>query len=124
MLDNLAVVIEAEYVDAGVVLISRPLLMAMQHHVITFRHRANEMGNLARVRVAHPLEILNEGLLAVGNMRVVLDVLVTDVSFYGLTRLALIEHQVVEGLRISFVLLGIAHCLSILHEIGGQFTYS
>ena len=43
--------------------------------------------------------------LAVRDMRVVLYVLITRVLLDGLTRLTLIEHQVIERLRVALVLL-------------------
>ena len=46
----------------------------------------------------HPLEVLDERLLAVADVRVVLDVLRTGVPLDRLARPAVVEHQVVEGL--------------------------
>jgi hypothetical protein len=58
---------------------------------------------LPRILCTHPLEIRNERFFAIRNMRVVLDVLVTRVLLDRHTRLTLIEHQIIERLRVAFV---------------------
>jgi len=108
MLDNLAILIESKYVDSCVVFVSRPLLVTMENNVIIFRYRSFEVGRLARIFRAHPFKILDKRFLAVRDMRVVLDVLITRVPLDGLTRLTLIEHQVIERLRVALVLLQLA----------------
>src|SRR5947199_35719 len=72
MLDDPASVVEAEDVDTGPVRIpvSRPVLMAMQHDQVAFGDDALEVHALARVCFGHPFEIVDEGLLAVRNVRI------------------------------------------------------
>src|SRR3954451_11277371 len=49
VLDDLAVGVEAEDVDAGVVVVAGPGLMAVQDDMVTLGNRANEPHPLARV---------------------------------------------------------------------------
>ena len=46
---------------------------------------------------------------AVGDMRVVLDVFIANKLLNGFAWLALVEHEVVESLRVGFVLLCFTH---------------
>ncbi len=80
----------------GVVLVAGPLLVAMQDDEVAFRDRALEVNALAGILPRHPLEVRDEGGLAVGDVRVVLDIVVARIAADGLRRLALVEHQVVE----------------------------
>ena len=75
MLDDLAVCIEAEDVDACVVVIAGPVLEAVQHHQVTLGHAATELDTLAWVLLCHAVEVVDEGLLAITNAGIVLDVL-------------------------------------------------
>jgi hypothetical protein len=114
MLDNLAILIESKNVDSCVVFVSRPLLVTMENNVIIFCYRSFEVGLLARIFRAHPFKILDKRFLAVRDMRVVLDVLISRVPLDGLTRLTLIEHQIIERLRVALVLL----------QLVAQFNFS
>ena len=96
MLDHLAVLVEAKDVDTGVIAVAWPLLMAVQDHVIAIGEGPLDLRVLARVVMRHPLEILDEGLFAVGAEGVVLPVVVTHEPIHRFTRLRLVEHQVVE----------------------------
>ncbi len=58
-----------------------------------------ELDALAGVLARHPLEVLDEGVLPVADVRVVLDVPVPDVALDRFSRTALVEHQVVERHR-------------------------
>ncbi len=78
-----------------------PVLVAVQDHKVSFGYSPFEFDSLARVVCCHLLEIVDEGLLAVTNSRVVLDVGVANELFDGLSWLALVEHQVVERLCAS-----------------------
>jgi hypothetical protein len=51
----------------------------------------------------HPLEVFDKRFFSVRNVRVVLYVFVARVQLDGFTRFALIEHQVIEGLCVSFI---------------------
>jgi hypothetical protein len=104
MLDDLAVVIEAEDVDSGVVLIARPGLVAMEDDVFILRDRALERDSLARILPRHPLEVRDEGRRAIADPRVVLGVGGADIPLDRFARLRLVEHQVVERHRVPLVL--------------------
>ncbi len=88
MFDDLAARIEAEDVDARVLLFG-PELVAVQDDVVAFGKGALEFDALAGILGGHALEVVDERLFAVGDVRVVLDVGVTDELLDGLGRAAL-----------------------------------
>lgn len=96
MLDDPVRVVEAEDVDAGVVIVARPMLVAVQHDQVTLDDRALDLDALAGVLRGHPIEVVDERLLAVGDVRVVLRVGVAGEPLDRLPRQASVEHQVVE----------------------------
>jgi hypothetical protein len=111
--DDLAVGVEAEDVDAGPVAVpitvARPLLVAMQDHVVAFGKHPLDDHVLAWKFLGHALEVGDEGLLAVGHQWVVLNVLGADKAPNRLGGFALVEHQVVEvdhGLLVALQLIG------------------
>src|SRR5262245_53934182 len=69
MLDNPALRIEAENVDTGPDMVTRPVLPAMQDDEIALGYHLHEFDALARVIPRGLLEIGDEALLAVGNAR-------------------------------------------------------
>src|SRR5216684_5000133 len=97
VLNHLAVVVEAEDVDTGPVGIAGPCLVAVQHHVAPLGDDALELDMLARILGGHTYKVVDEGLLAVADVGVVLNVRVARVERDGLGGAALVEHQVVEG---------------------------
>ena len=97
MLDNLARVIESKDVNASPIGVPRPSLVAMQHDEVIVREHSPELNAFARILPRHPFEVLDERILAVGHRRVVLRVAGADVPPNRFGRLALVEHQVVEG---------------------------
>lgn len=103
VLHDPALIIEPKDVDSGIVLVTWPLLMTMQDDMIALAKDALEMHALSGVLASHPLEVLNESVLAVCDVRVVLNVDVPDVPFDGLPWPAMVEHQVVEGSNGSLV---------------------
>src|SRR5687768_11062493 len=96
MLHDLPVRIQAEDVDPCPVTITRPVLIAMQDHHVTLCQHAAKLHTLAGILSSHSLEVVDEGVLAVRNHRIVLDVGATHVTPHGLRRFTLVEHQVVE----------------------------
>ncbi len=89
VLDDPAVVVEAEDVDSGVVVVAGPTLVAVQHDQVAFGDGALELDVLAGVLRRHPVEAVDEGLLAIGDLGVVLAVLRPCVALDGLGRTAL-----------------------------------
>ena len=67
MLDDLAVVVDAEDVDASPVGVAGPLLITVQHDELPFRDRALELDALAGIVARGIFEIIDETLLAVGD---------------------------------------------------------
>jgi len=103
VLDDLAVGIEPEDVDPGPGVVAGPMLPAVQHHEIAFGDHAHEFDALARVLAGRFLEVIDEGLLAVADPWIVLDVMGPDLALNGLARARLIEHQAGRnGAFISF----------------------
>lgn len=101
--DNLAVVIQPEDVNPGPIAVAGPFLMTVQNDVIPLGDDAPEVGALAGIFPRHLREVLDEGLLPVGHRRVVLNIDIPNMLLDGLGRLALIEHQVIEGCHGLFV---------------------
>lgn len=107
--DDFPLLIEPENINSRPVGIARPLLVAVQHDIISLRDHVFEFHALARIFCRHALEMGDEGCFAIPDRRVVLDVLVAGVAFDGLRRAALVEHQVVEGRHralVAFELVG------------------
>ena len=119
MLDDSAVLVESEDVDSGVVVISRPLLMTVENDMVSLRERPLEYDSLAGVFGGHPLEVVDESLLTIGNIWIVLDVFVPDESLYRFAWLALIKHQVVKGSRAFLVAILGAH----MHTLPSASTF-
>src|SRR5512145_596913 len=103
MLDDLPVFVEAEDVDPCIVLAAWPSLMAVQDDVLALSDGADELHVLAGILSRHALEVVDERLLAIADVRVVLDVRVARVHLEGLRGLALVEHEVVERLDVPLV---------------------
>ena len=105
MLDDLPVLVKAEYVDPGVILVAGPLLKTVQNNIVTLGERPFEMNALTRVLLRHSLEVGDEGFLPIADMWIVLDVHIADVPIDGLTGFAIVKHQGIEVLGILFVCL-------------------
>jgi len=80
VLDDPAVVVEAEDVDPGVVLVAGSVLEAVQHDEVSLGDGALELDALSRVLGRHALEVVDERLLPVADVRVVLGVMTADVA--------------------------------------------
>lgn len=72
MLDYPTSVVQTKDVDPGPILVAGPFLAAVQHDVVALRNGALEVHPLTWILPGHALEVLNERLLAIGDMRVVL----------------------------------------------------
>jgi len=114
--------VEAENVNASPVAVVRPLLVTVENHVVAIANHPSELDSLAWVLGGHSVEVLDEGLLAICNHRIVLDVGVPYVFLNGLGRLALVEHEVVEGLRVLLVPLEVVHEGLSNTVVGGHLT--
>jgi len=97
--------------------IAGPLLKAVEDDQVVIGDGSLELDALAGVFGSHPLEVLDEGLLAVGDVWVVLDVLISDVAVDRLAWTTLVEHQVVERHRCLLVLV-LRHHLSMAARMG------
>ena len=74
MFDNLALVVEPENVNSGPITIIRPMLIATENDVIALRDDTFELHTLAWILAGHRFKLLNEGLLAVANRGIVLNI--------------------------------------------------
>jgi hypothetical protein len=92
-----AFVVEPEDVHSGIVEIARPSLAAVQHHMVPVCEGPDNVDVLTGIVGGHPLEILNECLLSITDVGIVLDVDLAGELLDCLSRLALIEHEIVEG---------------------------
>ena len=104
VLDYLAVGVDSEDVDTGVVMVTRPHLVAVQHDVLTLCDGSYELDPLSGELSSHSLEVVDEGLLAIGDMGVVLGVGISRVALDGFGWTQVIEHQVIEGHHVCLVL--------------------
>src|SRR5262249_45729916 len=109
VLDDLAIIVEPEDIDAGPVAIARPLLVTVQHDELALGDRALELDALARVLTRHALEVIDEGLLTVRDAGIVLGIRRARKADYRFGRIALVEHQIVErdhGRLVMFEVVG------------------
>ena len=83
MLNDPARVIEAEDVHPRILQVPQPDLVAVQDHMVTVGKRPLELDPLPGVVLGHPDEVVDERLLAIGHLRVVLDVGVAGVLLDG-----------------------------------------
>jgi hypothetical protein len=81
----------AQSVSAG------PGLVAVQHDVVSLGDHAFELHVLARELGGHADEVIDEGLFAVADVGIVLDVHVAGVERDRIGGTALVEHQIVES---------------------------
>ena len=120
MLDDPAIVVDTKDVDARpfAVRTARPLLTAMQHDELAFGDDALEVHALAGVLARHAFEVGDEGLLAIGDGRVVLNVARAGVALDGVPRPALVEHQVVESHDVGLVAFEICRHVVLRRMVG------
>jgi hypothetical protein len=83
-------------------MITRPDLVAVQYDVV-LGQRALELHALPRILRRDPLEVVDEGLLPITNVRVVLPVSLPGLLRDRRGRSRLVEHEVVEALRVLLV---------------------
>jgi hypothetical protein len=108
VLYDFTIIIELEYVDACIVITTRPNLMAMQDDHVVFRDCAFELSDLAQIFDGHALKVVDKRLFAVCDMWIMLDVVVASELFDGGTGFALVKHQVIESESVLFTVLWIA----------------
>ena len=109
VLDDLAFLIETENVDACIVRSLWPELVTMQDHVVNVLKGALDLYVFARVFPRHPLEVVDEGVLAVCDVRIVPSVLRSGEARDRFTKATVIEHHLVEGNDIRLISSWIAH---------------
>ncbi len=83
-----AVVLQAEDVDTGVVVIAGPDLVAVEHDEVALGDDPLELLALAWILARHAFEVVDEGLLRVPDVRVVLDADVAREPLDGLGGMA------------------------------------
>ena len=71
VLHDLSVVVESKDVDTSVILIAWPLLIAVEHNIVSLSDGSLEVHSLARVFRVHSLKVLDEGFLAVTDLGIV-----------------------------------------------------
>ena len=109
--DYFPVFIKSKDIDSRIIIDPWPLLMAMQNDEIPFCNCTLEVNLFTRELRSHALEIVNESRFAIGNLRIVLNINITDICLNCFSRFAAIEHHVVKCLGACFVLvLQIIHC--------------
>ena len=97
MLDDLALVIDPKDINPRPIAIPGPPLVAVQHNEVIVGQDSPEFDAFAGVLPSHTFEVFDERDLSVGDDRVVLRVAGANVPPNRFGRLALVEHQVVEG---------------------------
>ena len=83
MLNDLAAAVEPEDVHGSLIVVAWPVLETVQHDQVAFGDRPLHLDPLAGPFARHPLEIIDEAVLAGRDMRVVLDVLVAGIALDG-----------------------------------------
>jgi hypothetical protein len=78
MLGDLAVLGQAEDVDARVIMVAGPVLPTVEDNEVSFGNASYNLNTFSRIFERHPLEIVDETSLACGHRWVVLDVVGTD----------------------------------------------
>jgi hypothetical protein len=71
--------------------------------MIALSKDALQLDALSRILAGHSIEVGDERIFAIGDVRVVLPVLCARKAVNGLLRPALIEHQVIEGHDVRLV---------------------
>ena len=104
MFNDFAVAVEAENIDNRFApVLGGGLAEDMHEHQIAFRRDAFHCGARAGIFFQERSESVNNGLSAVGNGRIVLDVGLTDIFADGFLQFVLIEREVVEDKGVGFV---------------------
>jgi hypothetical protein len=99
-----AVLVEPKDVDPGVLMITRPDSVAVQHDVVALgQHPRLNSTRFPGYSASIPLEVVDEGLLPITNVRVVLPLGLPGVLRNRLGRSRLVEHEVVEGLHVLLI---------------------
>jgi hypothetical protein len=109
MFDDPSPVVEPENIDPRVIVISRPVLEAVKNDIVTLGDSPLDLNSLAGPLARHALEIGDEAVLSRRDVRIVLNIVFTDVSLDGLVRPALVEHHQVEGDHIRLVAFQVLH---------------
>jgi hypothetical protein len=108
MLDDLALLIQAEDVDSDPIIVAGPFLAGVQHHVVAFGDGALEEHLLAGVILAQAGEVIDKALLAIPYGGIMLNIGSPGVQGNGFGWLVLVEHQVVKGFGCFFILFELA----------------
>ena len=103
MFDNLAVIIETKDIDASIVVIARPMLVAVQDNMLPLCKGSLEGHTLTGIVGGHASEVIDERVLAVSDMRIVLDIDRSDIALDRFARPALVEHHVIKRHGVCFV---------------------
>ena len=103
MLNDIAAIIEPKDVDSRIVVVARPLLMAMQNDVISHSECSLERHLFAGIFGCYSLEVFDECFFAVSDLWVVLNVLSANELVDRIPRFAPVEHQVIKRLCVLFV---------------------
>src|SRR5882672_9365955 len=74
-----SVIVQTKNVDACPVRVSRPLLVTMQHHVVALADHSFKLNVFSGIVLGHADEVGDEGLVAVGDLGIVLSVCVSRV---------------------------------------------
>jgi len=96
VLDYLSILIQSEYINAGVLMIAGPFLTAVKHDQISLCYRAYEVNLFPRPFFRHFLKVGNECRLTVADQWIVLYVFITHILFYRFFRLAIVKRQGVK----------------------------
>ena len=103
MFDHFSVIIESENINSRIIVVTWPMLMAVQYDKVALGNSSDNFHMFARILPCHTFEILNEGLNSIADIRVVLNVRVANKALYCLTRPALVKHECIELFRRSLI---------------------
>jgi hypothetical protein len=109
MLHDLTGTVAPKDIDGSIVVASWPCLTAVYDNQVTLGNRAFYLHVFARILVSHSFEVGNKSSSAAFDTWIVLNVIVAHIAVHGLTRLTIVEHQIVESDNIRLVPFKIAH---------------
>ena len=104
MLHDFTGAVASEDIYCRIVIASRPVLTAVNDNKVALGDSAFYIDVFAGKLACHSFEISNKPCPAAFDMRIMLNVIITDITLHSSARLAIIEHQLVESDDVRLVL--------------------
>ena len=85
-----AIFIKSNKIYRNVLITVRPNLVRVQCYQVAFCYRPNKFNTLFRVLFCHSFKVGNKRLFPISNQWIVLNILISDILFYGFARFSFI----------------------------------